>query len=295
VATARPVIGGALATLSLAGLFTVLGAQAQPGFGGRGGPGAAGGAAPSARASAPVDLTGTWVSLVTEDWIERMSPDSPASGSGPGSFGFRRGAGGGGDGDGGGGPTGPTSTDACAAYGAGGIMRVPGRVKISWQDDQTMLMEFDAGSQRRVVYFSPDVMSATVLSLQGSSRGEWQGGGGGGGRGGRGGRGGPDAGFGAPTDGRAGAVEARWGSLKIETNNLAGGYLLTSRNWYDAGATVTELIRPHSDFGVDYFTVTTIVEENGGIMSMSSSTFKREANDSKFSPTGCDIQPRTAG
>src|ERR1044071_3489549 len=51
------------------------------GGGQRGGPG---GPAPaqSAKAAAPVDLTGYWVSIVTEDWIERMSPDSPPSGTG---------------------------------------------------------------------------------------------------------------------------------------------------------------------------------------------------------------------
>jgi hypothetical protein len=69
---------------------------AQPGQGGRGGGrGGGGGAAP--RAAAPVDLTGYWVSIVTEDWIERMSPDSPASGAvggrGGGGGGGRRGGG----------------------------------------------------------------------------------------------------------------------------------------------------------------------------------------------------------
>src|SRR2546430_261137 len=47
--------------------------------GGRGGGAPAAPAA--AKAAAPVDLTGYWVSIVTEDWIERMSPDSPPSGT----------------------------------------------------------------------------------------------------------------------------------------------------------------------------------------------------------------------
>src|SRR5688572_28422956 len=54
--------------------------QRGGGPGGPPGPGRGGAAAgASARASAPVDLTGTWVSIVTEDWIERMSPESPPS------------------------------------------------------------------------------------------------------------------------------------------------------------------------------------------------------------------------
>src|SRR5688572_16747970 len=64
------------------------------------GRGGAPAAAPGARGAAPVDLTGTWVSIVTEDWIERMSPDSPPSGVPRGG----RGGGGGGGGRGGGAP-----------------------------------------------------------------------------------------------------------------------------------------------------------------------------------------------
>src|SRR6516165_5242289 len=58
------------------------------GGGGRGGAGGQRGGpggpppAQSPKAAAPVDLTGYWVSIVTEDWIERMSPDSPPSGTG---------------------------------------------------------------------------------------------------------------------------------------------------------------------------------------------------------------------
>ena len=41
-------------------------AQAPQGRGGRGGP------PPTARASAPVDFSGNWVSIVSEDWRWRM-------------------------------------------------------------------------------------------------------------------------------------------------------------------------------------------------------------------------------
>jgi hypothetical protein len=252
-------------------------ARAQPpGFGGFGG----GGPAAPARERAPVDLTGTWVAVVTEDWIERMSPESPGSGSG-GGFGF------GGFGRGGGAETPPAvALDACAAYAAGGIMRVPGRVKISWQDDDTLLLEYDAGSQRRVLYFGDDAPAPAGSSLQGHSTASWQGGGGGGR-----GRGGPQAGFGAPADGRGGAAATRWASLRVVTTSLTGGYLLTSRSHYGEGATLTELVRYHSDFGDEYFTVTAVVEENGATSSSTSSTFKKERNDSKFEPTECEIRP----
>src|SRR5262245_3042593 len=61
-------------------------AQAAPAAppAGQGRAAAPGAAAPAqtGKAMAPVDLTGYWVSIVTEDWIERMSPDSPPSGTG---------------------------------------------------------------------------------------------------------------------------------------------------------------------------------------------------------------------
>jgi hypothetical protein len=258
-------------------------ADAQPPGRGGFGAGRAGGPPPSAEESAPVDLTGTWVSLVTEDWIERMSPDSPASGSGGGAFGFGRGRGGAG-------AAAPaiTSDDPCAAYGAGGIMRVPGRLKLSWQDENTLLLEYDAGSQRRIIHFDNDEAPvAAGPSLQGSSTASWEGGGGG-----RRSRGGPQRGFGAPADARAAAAPMPWQSLEIVTTNLSPGYLLSSRSWYGGGARLTELLRYHNDFGREYFTVTAVIEEIGQTTSTTSSTFKKEPDDSKFEPTGCEIKPR---
>jgi hypothetical protein len=268
---------GAAGALTL-GLATELLAQ-PPGFGGN-----AGGPPPTAREAAPVDLTGTWVSLVTEDWIERMSPDSPASGTG-GGFG-----GGGGRGRGGAGPAPApiTSDDPCAAYGAGGIMRVPGRVRIRWESDDTLLLDFDAGSQRRVVRFGDAAPANSAPTLQGNSIGMWQLG-----NGGRRGRGGPQVAFGAPADGRGGAADRRWGSLEIQTTDLSPGYLLSSRSWYGDGATLTELIRFHEDFGQAYFTVTALIEQDGATISRTSSTFRKERNDSGFDPGSCEIVPRS--
>ena len=53
----------ALAALTLAIVTFGSGLSAQ---------GRQGGAPPTARAAAPVDLTGLWVSVVTEDWRWRM-------------------------------------------------------------------------------------------------------------------------------------------------------------------------------------------------------------------------------
>jgi hypothetical protein len=218
------------------------------------------------------------VSIVTEDWIERMSPDSPPSGTGGGGGGF---GGGGGRGRGGGGGFGgaaaPTTNDACRVYAAGGSLRVPGRLHITWADENTLKVDMDSGTQTRLFHFNAQPEPGPK-TLQGYSSATWDtGAAGGGGFGGRGG--GRGGGGGAP----------RWGSLKVVTTNLSGGYLLSSRDTYSENATLTENFTRHTDFGVDYFTVTAIIDE-GGRQRITSSTFKKEADGAKFEPTGCDIK-----
>src|SRR5262245_17372683 len=98
----------------------------------------------TARAGAPVDFTGYWVSVVTEDWRWRMV--TPARGDFAGvplnAEGRKLGE-----------AWDPAKDEAageqCKAYGAGGIMRVPGRLQISWQDDNTLKIETDQGTQTR--------------------------------------------------------------------------------------------------------------------------------------------------
>src|SRR5215510_4645015 len=232
----------------------------------RGGPPAAA-PAQTAKAAAPVDLTGYWVSIVTEDWIERMSPDSPPSGTG-GARGL--------------GPRGQTPAPAanaepCRVYGAGGSLRVPGRLHITWADDTTLKVEMDAGTQTRLLHFNPSTPPPTEKTLQGYSVATWEVGGGRGG-----GRGGPDG------PGGAAPASPRWGSLNVVTTNLRGGYLLSSRSSYSENAILTEYFSKHSDFGADYVTVTAVIQD-GAQTRVTSSTFKKETDGSKFSPTGCEI------
>ena len=245
-------------------LLAPLNAQPQRG----GGPG--GGAPQPAKAAAPVDLTGYWVSIVTEDWIERMSPDSPPSGTGG------RGGGGGGRGGAAVPAAPPANADPCRAYGAGGSMRVPGRLNITWQDDNTLKIEMDAGKQTRLLHFG-QAPSPGQRTLQGHSVANWDTGARAGGFGGGGGRGG-----GAP-------AAPRWGQLRVVTTNTTGGYLLSSRNSYSENAVITEYFMPHQDFGTQYLTVMTSIEDGGGNPRLVSSTFKKEPDGSKFRPTGCDV------
>ena len=245
--------------------------------------GAAPAAGAGAKAAAPVDLTGYWVSLVTEDWIERMSPDSPPSGTGGGGGGFGGGGGGGGRGRGGA-PApaaAPASTDPCRVYGAGGSLRVPGRLNISWLDDNTLKIEMDAGTQTRTLHFG-QATAPSQRSLQGYSVATWETGARGGGFGGF-----PGGGGGGGGRGGAAPAAPRWGQLKVVTTNTTGGYLLSSRNTYSENAVLTEYFAAHSDFGNDYMTVVASIED-GGNPRIVSSTFKKEPNGSKFKPSGCE-------
>ena len=60
----------------------------------------------------------------------------------------------------------------CKGFGAAAINRLPTRMQISWVDDNTMKLDFDLGTQSRLVYFDK-TRAAGVRSLQGHAIGEW--------------------------------------------------------------------------------------------------------------------------
>src|SRR5688572_8427040 len=111
------------ASLAIALCAATVSFAQQPPAGGRGQqpPAGRGGpppAPPTARAAAPVDLTGTWVSVVTEDWRWRMvTPPKGDVASLPINDAARKVAQ----------AWDPSRDGACEAYGAGAIMRMPGR------------------------------------------------------------------------------------------------------------------------------------------------------------------------
>ena len=116
------------------------------------------------REAAPVDLTGTWVSVVSEDWRWRMlTPMKNDFQSIPLN---REGVRVGQEWD-------PAKDEAlglqCKSFGAAAIMRVPGRVRISWQDEKTLKVETDAGMQTRVLNFGAPPTTSEGASWQGYS------------------------------------------------------------------------------------------------------------------------------
>ena len=161
---ARP-LGRAVAALWVV-LAASLAAQGPPG-------GRAGGPPPTAKAAARVDFTGNWVSVVSEDWRWRMI--TPARGDYaniPINAAARKIA-----------DTWDPAKDqaageACKAYAAPAIMREPGRLQITWQDDNTLKIETDAGMQTRVLRFvvpGTPPPAAGEPTWQGSSVARWEG------------------------------------------------------------------------------------------------------------------------
>jgi len=155
--------------LSSATLFAQLrGRDAPDPVAANGGRGRGVAVAKTPKESAPIDLTGYWVSIVSEDWRFRML--TPPKGDFPDFL------------------LTPEATktanawdpvkdeaarDHCKAYGAPNIMRVPGRFHITWADDRTLKLETDAGTQTRLLTFAP-AGQAGPASRQGTSLAQWE-------------------------------------------------------------------------------------------------------------------------
>src|SRR4030095_942202 len=157
-----PVLGGLSLCLAI-GLATMDAAGQGRGRGPAGPP-------QTARQAAPIDLTGTWVSVITEDWRWRMTtPPKGDVASIPVTAEGRKVA-----------QAWDLAADEasgnqCKAFGVGGLTRQPGRLRISWQDDQTLKLEFDAGTQSRLLNFDRTKQAAAEKSWQGFSLALWDG------------------------------------------------------------------------------------------------------------------------
>jgi hypothetical protein len=226
----------------------------------------------SPRAGARIDLTGYWVSIVTEDWRFRMiTPPKGDYASLPLNPEGRKVAD----------TWDPAKDEAaglqCKSYGAAGLMRVPGRLHVTWQDDTTLKVETDAGTQTRLFHFGTAETTpqppAGEPTWQGFSVASWEG------SVGRGGR------------GAAAEREApRAGSLKVVTTHMRAGYLRKNGVPYSANTVLTEFYdRTHEDNGDSWLVITTIVDDPQYLQQpfITSTHFKLEPDGSKWHPTAC--------
>jgi hypothetical protein len=232
-------------------------------------PGRAGGPSPSARAAAPFDPTGYWVAIISEDWRWRMV--TPAKGdvvSIPLSAEGLRVAE----------AWDPAKDEAggeqCKAYGAPGLMRGPTRLHITWQDDNTLKVESDYGTQSRLLRFSgagEAGRAGGTKTWQGVTTAQWvMGAAGGRGRGG-----------------------SRHGSIKSVTTQLRPGYLRKNGVPYSDRTVFTEYWDLHVEANGDQYLVDTNVVDDPVYLQtpwITSLHFKKETDGSKWDPSPCDAR-----
>jgi hypothetical protein len=201
---------------------------------------------------------------------------------------------------------------SCLAYGAAALMRMPTRLRISWESENILKIETDNGQQTRRLLFDRSAAPPAERSLQGFSLAEWErpgrGGGPGGGRGGGpGGVGGPPpagppAGPAAPPpapggaradgaagDGRGGQAAGQGGHLKVVTTRLSGGWLRRNGVPYSESTTLTEYYDRFPVGDQAWLAVTTIVSDPTYLTQdfVTSSHFRREPDGAKWNPVPC--------
>lgn len=221
-----------------------------------------GGAQPAtARDAAPIDMTGYWVSIVTEDWRFRMvRPPHGDYDSMPLNDEGRRVAD----------TWDPARDEAmgeqCRWYGAASIMSVPTRLRISWEDDDTLRVETDAGQQSRALDFAASPAPGLSPSWQGFSRASWR--------------------------ARSGGMEPGsmpGGSLEVKTSHMRPGYLRRNGVPYSSSAELTEWMYVLEDAGTTWLIVVTEVVDPQYLTEpfVTSRQFKKEADGGGWNPTPC--------
>ena len=250
------IVCAAVVALGSLPLAAQQGRQGAPGPGGRG----QAGPPPTGRAQAPFDPSGQWVALVTDDWRYRM--ETPPKGNAdylPVNNEGRRVMG---DWD----PARDEAAgEACRGYGAGGVMRLPGRLRISWESDNVLKLELDAGTQTRRFQFGQAPSATGEPTWQGTSAARWM------------------------LPGGRGRAPATAGQLVVTTTRLRPGYLRKNGIPYSANAVITEYFVRLVDEGQEYLAVTTMVDDPQylALPYIKTYQYKKESNASGWNPTPC--------
>lgn len=228
--------------------------------------------AESPRAAAPIDITGHWVSLITDDWVYRMI--TPAKGDYsyvPLNAEGRRAAD----------AWDPARDEAagneCKGYAAPAIMRLPSRVHITWENDSTLKLDIDNGMQTRLFRFDqPEPQGPRTW--QGWSHAGWE----------LSGNIDRQLVFGGART-SLGDV-ARHGSLRVDTSNLRPGYLRKNGVPFSEDTFMTEYYNLITeDDGNQYLVIQTFVKDPQYLAShfVRTMQFKREPDGSKRTPMPC--------
>jgi hypothetical protein len=239
------------------------------------------------RAAALNDLTGYWVSIVNEDWRLRMIVPDPrdyltlpltaaaskvADAWDPAAD--------------------KAAGNECKSYGAAAIMRVPGRLHIYWQDDNTLRIDTDSGTQTRSFHFGGSAPRGTPLTWQGYSVASWVGqkpistaGAG------RPGSQGTRLGGQAAVDRRE-DVEPGQGQLRVITTHMRPGYLRKNGVPYSGNVLLEEYFDRFTEPNGDtWLVVTSIVTDPEYLVEpyITGVHFKKIPDGSGWDPTPCRV------
>jgi hypothetical protein len=233
-----------------------------------GGRGAGRGAAqppPAARAAAPFDPTGYWVSVITNNWRTRMVPppvgdyrDIPLNDAGKKIAEAWDPA------------VDEAAHNECKYYGAASLMFQPTRLHITWQDDQTLRMDTDAGTQTRVLRFGSAKAEAGPRTWQGDSVALWE----------------------ARRPGR-GVNDSPGRYLKVTTTNMLPGYLRKNGVPYGERAVLTEYYDLFQDPDGTTMMIVTIAVDDPQFLDRQYiviAHFKKELDGSKWDPSPCSAR-----
>ena len=214
----------------------------------------------SARTSAPIDITGYWVSQIVDEFRHRVAPQKGDLTFVPLNMDGTRIAK-------------AWNPDAkeneCKAYGAVGLLQRPGRLHITWSDENTLRIDADAGTQTRFLHFVGDATVARP-TLQGYSAARWEMSGGGG-------------------RGRGGAVEKR-GSLAVVTTKMTPGYIRKNGVPHSANARLTEYFALLAGPGGQVYLIDTATVDDPSYLTapfIRSYIFKKLPDASGWEPTPC--------
>jgi len=153
------------------------------------------------------------------------------------------------------------SGDTCKAYGAPALLRQPEHLHITWQDDQTLKLETDAGKQTRIFHFGNWKAPAGPPTLQGDSNPAWE------------------------------TTGVR--SLKVTTSHLKAGYLRKNGVPYSENAVLTEYFDVLKEHNGDVMLVATIITTDPQYLRepfIITSHFKKQDTDAGWNPSACSAK-----
>ena len=217
---------------------------------------------PSAKAASAFDPTGYWSSVITQNWRLRMVPPGKGDYIGiPVSAAAKKVA------DAWDQAKDEAAGQQCKAYGAPGLMNLPTHLHITWQDDNTLRVDTDYGTQTRLLHFGNwTAPEPRKRSWQGNSLASWT----------------------LRRGGRVGPQAARY--LRITTTDLLSGYLRKNGVPYGENASLIEYVDLFKeDNGGALIVWTAVIEDAVNLETpyIISSQFKKQPDGSAWEPTPC--------